>query len=244
MINLVVTGQKLKVTGNLHIVADSVNYIEFNVQYPSDWETKRIFAQLTAPDGRTIEREFINGVIDKSSGLNLGEGAWKLMLHADTYDSDGMVVERITTNEIQLNVKPSGLKDSEEWLPEYIGSISVEIIDAIVGDLPQKMETVSHGLEKVSGQVRELAQSIDYATPIIADVLPAASADNHTRFAIIRGDTERLFINLKNNGLYMWYELKQGGEASEDEPVEDGLVEDSSVLGVGKIGQLVLGKVV
>lgn len=88
--------------------------------------------------------------------------------------------------------------------------------------------------ENVINEINELKGDIASLSPLIVSTsLPDATANNYARFCIVTsGKTDRLFINLKTNGVYGWIELKHG-------PIPSG--NDSAILGNAIIGTLILG---
>lgn len=84
----------------------------------------------------------------------------------------------------------------------------------------------------VDSKDNEIKNSLLELEPHIVEELPEASINNYTKFYIINDEgNDRLFINLKSNNTYGWFEFKQSGTA-----------ETTAELGQAILGTLVLGK--
>lgn len=107
----------------------------------------------------------------------------------NTFDNNGLDDDYITVNFVNL------LNEISDKVPksDYSPTDKTETMTQPVGkDADGKLWTVP-----------------SLSPPIVSTSLPDATADNYARFCIVTIDeTDRLFINLKTNGVYGWIELK------------------------------------
>lgn len=118
------------------------------------------FARFTAPDGRIIVREIDDGRIGKDAGLNFGEGVWLMMIHGDEY-VDGELRERITTNEIRLTVKASGLHDGEVW------DIEIDSGTQIIAKAYEQADRAKSEADRAAGYAENVQADIEVTERLI-----------------------------------------------------------------------------
>ena len=127
MITLTLEGQNLAVR-TPHIVAATVDYLDIQIErFGHEWKelSLHIFFQL----GSTTYELLTDGdYIGKSAHLNLTEGRWQVSVVGYEY-LDGVMVEKITTNTIGLNVAPPP-PDAGSDMPETPPT-AIEQIQAI-----------------------------------------------------------------------------------------------------------------
>ena len=126
MLKFTVDGQKLELLGDPHVVADSFDFLtgSFKFYSGSDWDLteKHVFFQLGT--GTPYEVTLTNDAFVKTDHVNLTTGTWDI--HVVGYDINGAtLVERITTNVIQLNVERSGVSEGEPFPPSIIPDVLV-----------------------------------------------------------------------------------------------------------------------
>lgn len=121
-IRFTVEGQKLEIVGNPFVVADSFDYLtaEFRFYAGYDWENagivKKAIFQLGT--GTPYEVTLANDETVKTDHLNLTDGVWKISVVG--YEVSGQtLVERITTNKVELLVVESGSTEGEPF-PESL----------------------------------------------------------------------------------------------------------------------------
>lgn len=103
-----VIGQRLLMDAPL-VVEDSNAYLEAQFNFhDEDWKTADDIWAHFEQDDKRIHLKVKDGFIEKSANLNLDRGYWKVYLHASSVDG-----ERITTNQVDLQVKKTGTMDGE-----------------------------------------------------------------------------------------------------------------------------------
>ena len=113
MIELKINGQRLK-SNNPFIVADSVNYLQIRASFTDDWEGTEKWIDFEK-DGIVYQVKLDDeNEVKKEKGLNLREGTYKVYVHGHVVE-DGQLVERITTNQIMLEVVKTGTTDGEAF---------------------------------------------------------------------------------------------------------------------------------
>jgi hypothetical protein len=122
-IRFTVEGQKIELIGNPFVVADSFDYLtaEFRFYDGYDWEEVGIVkkAMFQLGTGVPYEVTLTSDKTVKTDHLNLTDGVWKVSVVG--YEVSGeTLVERITTNKVDLLVVESGSTDGEPF-PESIG---------------------------------------------------------------------------------------------------------------------------
>lgn len=116
-----VIGQRLLMDAPL-VVEDSNAYLEAQFNFhDEDWKTADDIWAHFEQDDKRIHLKVEDGFIEKSANLNLDRGYWKVYLHASSVDG-----ERITTNQVDLQVKKTGTMDGEV-LPEIPLSAAEQI---------------------------------------------------------------------------------------------------------------------
>lgn len=121
MLTFDVIGQRLLMDAPL-VVEDSNAYLEAQFNFhDEDWQTADDIWAHFEQDDKRIHLQVKNNRIEKSANLNLDRGYWKVYLHASSADG-----ERITTNQVDLQVKKTGTMDGEV-LPEIPLSAAEQI---------------------------------------------------------------------------------------------------------------------
>lgn len=149
MIRCSVQGQEL-IIGSPVIAADSINYLTAEFIFrTSDWNGLTKIAHFSNGK-KSADIELVDDRIPSSAGLNLSEGCWVVSLTGHAYDA-GTLVQRITTTQARLTVKPSAVPDGEpiESLPSYGEQIlgEVEEINEKLGSFTAEAETLPAGSE-------------------------------------------------------------------------------------------------
>ena len=149
MIRCSVQGQEL-IVGSPVIAADSINYLTAEFIFrTSDWDGLTKIAHFSNGE-KSADIELIDDRILSSAGLNLSEGCWVVSLTGHAYDG-GILVQRITTTQAKLIVKPSAVPDGEpiESLPSYGEQIlgAVEEINEKLDSFTAEAETLPEGSE-------------------------------------------------------------------------------------------------
>ena len=107
MIRCSVQGQEL-IIGSPVIAADSINYLTAEFIFrTSDWNGLTKIAHFSNGK-KSADIELVDDRIPSSAGLNLSEGCWVVSLTGHAYDA-GTLVQRITTTQARLTVKPSAV---------------------------------------------------------------------------------------------------------------------------------------
>ena len=137
MIKGFVQGQTLKLA-QTRIVADTIDYLiaKFHFQ-GEDWRGLEKWMHLQQGE-QLYAIKLIEDKTQKSDHLNLGAGEWAIWLHGNE-NSDGVVVQRITTNICSFTVIASGALEGEV-MPELPASLG-EQIDARLCALEQTQNT-------------------------------------------------------------------------------------------------------
>lgn len=183
MLKFTVEGQKLSLIGDPHVVADSFDYLTGAFRFYSgyDWDLteKHVFFQLgtnTPYEVILTDDEFL-----KTDHVNLTTGVWDI--HVVGYDINGAtLVERITTDVVQLNVERSGISDGEPFPPSIIPDILVTVDQST----PQRFVG---GIPKLAAD-REISDDNDLVDKKhVADVVATVTADdfNHNDLANKQG---------------------------------------------------------
>lgn len=119
-----VIGQRLVMNTQL-TVEGTIDYLEAEFLFhDEDWANADKWAHFTCESAGQVlqyDLQIVDDKITKNKHLNLGAGTWKVYVHGTTYDGT-----RITTEEIELNVKRTGLR-SGEVLPEVPLSAAEQI---------------------------------------------------------------------------------------------------------------------
>lgn len=124
----IVKGQELAIKQRL-IVGGSVNYITARFSFSSDWNNLLKIAHFRNPKSWTCcERELVNNCITSESGLNLPSGSWKLSIQGFAMDSDGELVQKITTSEADVLVRKNECCEGLEPLPSITPSYGEQVV--------------------------------------------------------------------------------------------------------------------
>lgn len=131
-----VRGQELKVKSPL-IAADSIDYLTAQfVFHTKDWDGCRKFTHWKCGEtNHTIELE--NDRIDEEQHLNLTAGTWAVWIHGEVY-RDGELIQRITTDEAQIEVKATGSMGGSPFPDAPVSDI--ERINAELDELREMIE--------------------------------------------------------------------------------------------------------
>ena len=197
MLKFTVDGQKLELLGDPHVVADSFDYLTGSFKFYSghDWDLteKHVFFQLGT--GTPYEVTLTDDEFVKTDHVNLTTGAWDI--HVVGYDIDGAtLVERITTDVIQLTVERSGISDGEPFPPSIIPDV------LIVKDQTTP-QTFVNGVPKLAAD-RVIENENDMVdAKHVADVVAAVTADDfaHNSLSSLQGgsSTERYHMTQAEN---------------------------------------------
>ncbi|MBQ0113825.1 MAG: hypothetical protein KBT03_11905 [Bacteroidales bacterium] len=126
MIELKINGQRLK-SNDPFIVEDSVNYIQVKASFSKDWEGTDKWITFEK-DGEAYKIDFdADNEIKKERGINLGSGTYKVYVHGHIV-KNGELVERITTNMINIEVIRTGTLEGEPF-PEVSGSVGEKYVE-------------------------------------------------------------------------------------------------------------------
>jgi hypothetical protein len=137
MIKGFVQGQTLKLA-QTRVVADTIDYLiaKFHFQ-GEDWRNLEKWMHLQQGE-QLYAIKLTEDRTQKSDHLNLGAGEWAVWLHGNE-NSDGVVVQRITTNICSFTVIESGALEGEV-MPELPATLG-EQIDARLCALEQMQNT-------------------------------------------------------------------------------------------------------
>ena len=109
-----IIGQRLVMNTQL-TVEGTIDYLEAEFLFhDEDWANADKWAHFTCESAGQVlqyDLQIVDDKITKNKHLNLGAGTWKVYVHGTTYDGT-----RITTEEIELNVKRTGLRSGEVLL--------------------------------------------------------------------------------------------------------------------------------
>lgn len=96
-------GQLLKIVGTPTVVSDTIDYIEAQFFFSSDWAGTSKVAHFK--NGDTVYDITLNSdnQITADKHLNLSSGTWSVYVHGNVF---GM---RVTTSDIKLEVEQSGV---------------------------------------------------------------------------------------------------------------------------------------
>lgn len=130
-----VMGQRLLMDAPL-VVEDSNAYLEAQFNFhDEDWQTADDIWAHFEQDDKRIHLQVKNNRIEKSANLNLDRGYWKVYLHASSADG-----ERITTNQVDLQVEKTGTMDGE-----------------VLPDIPL---TAAEQISLTAAEAKQIAQSV------------------------------------------------------------------------------------
>lgn len=119
-----VDGQKLNVEYE-KTVSDTVNYLNAAFHFSDDWDGLSKYAHFH--NGTTVyDMILINDCITAERGLNLSAGMWHVNLHGSILENNA-IVERITTDSIQIYVEESAVISGEPF-PGITPSIGEQIV--------------------------------------------------------------------------------------------------------------------
>lgn len=149
MIRCSVQGQEL-IVGSPVIAADSINYLTAEFIFrTNDWDGLIKIAHFSNGE-KSADIELVDDWIPAAAGLNLSEGCWTVSLTGHLYYGDTLV-QRITTTQAKLFVKPSAVPEGEpiESLPSYGEQIlgKVEEINEKLGSFTAEAEMLPAGSE-------------------------------------------------------------------------------------------------
>lgn len=135
MITGYVTGQALRF-GSLVIAADTIDYLEAQFVFlkAQDWDECTVIRVILEKGNESYSIPLTDGFVRKEDHMNLSAGVWAVHLVGSVY-TDGLLTERITTEQADLVVKPAGSSDGPP-LPD-IPATEAERLDARVKRLEE-----------------------------------------------------------------------------------------------------------
>lgn len=118
--------QRLKITKE-HVVADTIDYLEAKFTFSGDWNGLEKWVHFSHRKTDAVyDIRLTDDCIRKEDHLNLSAGLWRVYLHGSEYVG-GEVVERITTDIADLEVRPTGMLNGEPF-PEMPESVTEQIL--------------------------------------------------------------------------------------------------------------------
>ena len=126
MLKFTVDGQKLELLGDPHVVADSFDYLTGSFKFYSghDWDLTEKHAFFQLGEATPYEVTLVDDEFVKTDHVNLTTGVWSIYVIG--YDIDGAtLVERITTNKVNLTVDASGVPEGEPFPPSIIPDVLI-----------------------------------------------------------------------------------------------------------------------
>jgi len=114
----------LKLEGIPKVVSDTVQYIEAQFSFSTDWAGTTKVAHFKL--GNTIYDITLNSnnQIVNTDNLNLSAGTWEVYVHGNT------ATERITSSSVFLEVEQSGILEGEP-LPEIPLTVEEQILEDV-----------------------------------------------------------------------------------------------------------------
>ncbi len=110
MIHAQVRGQELRIIAPV-LAADTIAYLEMQFDFSEEWQGYVCWAHFEK-DGTVYNVKLNDGRIQKSDGLNLSEGRWKVYVHGNLVE-DGQIASRVTTEVRSLTVLPTGVTEGQ-----------------------------------------------------------------------------------------------------------------------------------
>lgn len=137
MITGYIKGQNLTIRTPM-IAADTIDYLTAQFVFQTvDWEGCRLFSHWKCGETNyTIELSDA-GKIEKEQHLNLTAGTWTVWIHGERY-RDGELIQRITTDEAQIEVKATGSMGGSPFPDAPVSDI--ERINAELDELREMIE--------------------------------------------------------------------------------------------------------
>lgn len=155
MITGYVKGQALSLSAPV-LAADTIDYLTARFVFSSrEWDGLDIWAHFALGDTQHDCRLDEKGEITADQHLNLSAGAWKVHITGHLY-RDGALVQRITTVQADLEVRPSGV-DGYDPFPEMPGGVT----DGILAQLDDHGKRISE-LENDPGGSGGISDAVQY----------------------------------------------------------------------------------
>ena len=164
MITGFIKGQALQISSPV-IVASSIDYLEAKFAFQTgDWEDLEKWAHFTCGSVSHVIR-LKDDKIGREMHLNLFAGTWKVYIHGT--GKSGM---RITTNEAELTVRPTGAENDEVF-----PTIPPSVAEQVALDAREARETAEQLMEDTQAKLEELNEAGDVARAAAKEANDAAA---------------------------------------------------------------------
>lgn len=158
-----ITGQALQIQAPV-IVSDSINFLTAQFFFQTeDWRGLSKWAHFKQGEN-VYDFALENDRIEKDAHLNLSDGEWEIYLHGNEF-ADGEVVERITTEIVNLTVKKSGALEGEPFAEQPASEV-----ERLNAKLDQFLETGAGGkVSSVNGKDGDVVLTAEDVGALPAD---------------------------------------------------------------------------
>lgn len=164
MITGFIKGQALQISSPV-IVASSIDYLEAKFAFQTgDWEDLEKWAHFTCGSVSHVIR-LKDDKIGREMHLNLFAGTWKVYIHGT--GKSGM---RITTNEAELTVRPTGAENDEVF-----PTIPPSVAEQVALDAREARETAEQLMEDTQAKLEELNEAGEVARTAAKDANDATA---------------------------------------------------------------------
>ena len=164
MITGFIKGQALQISSPV-IVASSIDYLEAKFAFQTgDWNDLEKWAHFTCGGVSHVIR-LKDDKIGREMHLNLFAGTWKVYIHGT--GKSGM---RITTNEVELAVFPTGAENDEVF-----PTIPPSVAEQVALDAREARETAEQLMEDTQAKLEELNEAGDAARTAAKEANDAAA---------------------------------------------------------------------